>query len=71
MAALAAIVLFSAGDALAAAWGKTGQWYWLLATLAAGNLAWVLFALLNRTWPLAVVGSVVNLGLKCSMARVL
>lgn len=58
-----AILLFSAGDTLAAAWGKTGRWWWLLGMLVTGNLAWLLFAYLNKSWPLAVVSGVVNLGL--------
>jgi len=62
-AAAFAILLFSAGDTLAAAWGKTGRWWWLLGMLVTGNLAWLLFAYLNKTWPLAVVSGVVNLGL--------
>ncbi len=59
----ATIVPFSLGDALAAAWGKTGKWWWLVAMLLAGNAAWILFAYLNKTWPLATVGSLVNIGL--------
>lgn len=62
-AAALAVLLFAAGDALAAAWGKTGRWWWLAATLVAGNLAWLAFAHLNRTVPLATAGAVVNLGL--------
>lgn len=62
-AAALAMLLFAAGDALAAAWGKTGRWWWLAATLVAGNLAWIAFAYLNRTVPLATAGAVVNLGL--------
>ena len=61
--ACAATALFSLGDILAAAWGKTGHWWWFLAMLVAGNLAWILFAILNRSWPLAVVSGIVNVGL--------
>ena len=63
LVALAATALFSLGDILAAAWGKTGRWWWFVAMLIAGNLAWVLFAYLNKSWPLAVVGALVNTGL--------
>jgi drug/metabolite transporter (DMT)-like permease len=63
LAATLAVLLFSAGDVLAAAWGKTGRWWWLAALLVAGNAAWLLFAYLNRTMPLASASGVVNLGL--------
>ncbi len=61
--AFAATALFSLGDILAAAWGKTGHWWWFVSMLVAGNIAWILFALLNRSWPLAVVSGIVNIGL--------
>ena len=63
LAAAAAIALFALGDALAAAWGKDGRWWWFALMLVAGNLAWVLFAYLNKSWPLATVSGVVNVGL--------
>lgn len=63
LAAVLAIVLFSVGDTLAAAWGKTGRWWWFAGMFVAGNLAWVLFALLNKSLPLAVVSGIVNVGL--------
>ena len=63
LAAVAAIGLFALGDALGAAWGKTGKWWWFALMLLAGNAAWVLFAFLNKSWPLATVSGVVNVGL--------
>ena len=63
VAAIAAISLFALGDALAAAWGKSGRWWWFALMLVAGNAAWVLFAYLNKTWPLATASGVVNVGL--------
>ena len=63
LAAGAAIALFALGDALGAAWGKTGRWWWFALMLIAGNAAWVLFAHLNKSWPLATVSGVVNVGL--------
>ncbi len=63
LVAIAATALFSFGDVAAAAWGKTGKWWWFVLMLVAGNLAWVLFAILNRSLPLAVVSGIVNVGL--------
>lgn len=63
LVAALAVVMFSAGDTLAAAWGKTGRWWWLVGMLVTGNLAWFLFAYLNRTVPLASASGMVNLGL--------
>ena len=64
--AMASMALFAIGDILSAAWGKTGRWWWLVGMLITGNLAWVLFAHLNKYWPLAVVGAFVSMGLVAS-----
>jgi len=61
--AVAAVALFALGDGLAAAWGKSGRWWWFALMLIAGNAAWVLFAFLNQSWPLATASGVVNVGL--------
>ena len=37
LVALAATALFSLGDILAAAWGKTGRWWWLVGMLGTGK----------------------------------
>ncbi len=58
-----AVVMFATGDAFAAAWGKSGRWTWFAAMLVAGTAAWVLFAYLNKTVPLASASAIVNLGL--------